>query len=111
MQPEGFDLWQHHEAYAMLLSAIAFAHLDEEERAQVVALLHQSSDPFAHAQLLGVNATVSQFIGMYGRRERSRSLFRAFFRDVDVLLAPVTITPAFPHSSDQVPLLESARSR
>jgi len=104
--PEGFDLWQHHEAYAMLLSAIAFAHLDEEERAQVVALLHRSSDPFAHAQLLGVNATVSQFIGMYGRRERSRSLFRAFFRDVDVLLAPVTITPAFPHSSDQVPLGE-----
>src|SRR4029077_13475336 len=76
------------------------------ERAQVVALLHRASDPFAHAQLLGGNATVAQFIGMYGRRERSRSLFRAFFRDVDVLLAPVTITPAFPHSSDQVPLGE-----
>ena len=106
VQPEGFDLWQHHEAYAMLLSVIAFAHLDEEERAQVVALLHQSSDRFANAQLVGVNATVAQFIGMHGRRERYRALFRAFFRDFDVLLAPVTITPAFPHISDQVPLLK-----
>jgi amidase len=105
VQPEGFDLWRHHEAYVMLLSAMAFAHLDEEERAQVVALLHQSSERFAHAQLLGVHATVAQFIGMHERRERSRALFRAFFRDIDVLLAPVTITPAFPQSSDQVPLL------
>jgi amidase len=105
-QPEGFDLWQHHDAYAMLLSVIAFAHLNEEERAQVVALLRQSSDPFAHAQLVGVNATVAQFIGMHERRERSRVLFREFFHDVDVLLAPVTITPAFAHSSDQVPLLK-----
>jgi amidase len=106
VQPEGFDLWQHHEAYAMLLGVLAFAHLDGDERAQVVEVLHQSSDPFANAQLVGVNATVSQFIGMHGRRERSRALFRAFFRDFDVLLAPVTITPAFPHSSDQVPLLK-----
>jgi amidase len=106
VQPEGFDLWQHHEAYSMLLSMIAFAYLDGNERDHVVALLHQSSDPFAKAQLVGVNATVSQFIGMHGRRERSRALFREFFRDFDVLLAPVTITPAFPHSSDQVPLLK-----
>ncbi len=106
VQPEGFDLWQHHEAYSMLLSVIAFAHLDGDERAHVVEVLHQSSDRFANAQLVGVNATVSQFIGMHGRRERSRALFRAFFRDFDVLLAPVTITPAFPHSSDQVPLLK-----
>ena len=106
VQPEGFDLWLHHEAYTMLLSVIAFAHLDGDERAHVVELLQQSSDPFANAQLVGVNATVSQFIGMHGRRERYRALFRAFFRDFDVLLAPVTITPAFPHISDQVPLLK-----
>lgn len=106
MQPEGFDLWQHHEAYSMLLSVIAFAHLEEEERAHVVALLHQSSDPFANAQVVGMNATVAQFIGMHSRRTRSCALFREFFRDVDILLAPVTITPAFPHIDDQIPLLK-----
>ncbi|MGO8947053.1 MAG: amidase family protein [Ktedonobacterales bacterium] len=106
IQPEGFDLWQHHQAYSMLLSVIAFAHLDTDERAHIASLLQQSSDPFANAQLEGLNATVSQFIGMHGRRERYRALFREFFRDVDVLLAPVTITPAFPHISDEVPVLK-----
>ena len=106
VEPEGFDLRQHHEAYSMLLSVIAFAHLDGDERAHVVELLQQSLDPFANPQLVGVNATVAQFIGMHGRRERYRALFREFFRNFDVLLAPVTITPAFPHISDQVPLLK-----
>ena len=100
VQPEGFDLKQHHEAYSMLLSVIAFAHLDDDERAHVVELLQQSSDLFANAQKVGVNATVSQFIGMHGQRGRYRALFREFFRNFDVLLAPVTITPAFPHISD-----------
>ncbi len=106
MQPEGFDLQQHHQAYSKLLSVIAFAHLDDDERAHIAQVLQQSSDPFATAQLEGVNATVSQFIAMHGRRERERALFRKFFHDFDVLLAPVTITPAFPHISDQVPVLE-----
>jgi amidase len=106
IQPESFDLLKHHQAYSMLLSVIAFAHLDDDERAHVAQVLQQSSDPFANAQLEGLNATVSQFIGMHGRRARYRALFREFFHDVDVLLAPVTITPAFHHVSDEVPVLE-----
>jgi amidase len=106
VQPEGFDLRQHHEAYSMLLSVIAFAHLDGDERAHLVELLQQSTDPFANAQIAGVNATVSRFIGMHGLRGRYRALFREFFRNFDVLLAPVTITPAFPHISDQIPVLK-----
>ncbi|MGZ6384937.1 MAG: amidase family protein [Ktedonobacteraceae bacterium] len=106
VQPEGFDLRQHHEAYSMLLSVIAFAHLDGDERAHIIELLQQSSDQFAKAQIAGVNATVSQFIGMHGQRGRYRAIFREFFRKFDVLLAPVTITPAFPHISDQVPILK-----
>ncbi len=105
-QPEGFELWKHHEAYTMLLSTIVFSNLDEEERGQIVELLKQSSDPFAATQVAGVSATVSRFLDMHGRRERYRALFRAFFRDFDVLLTPVTITPAFPHISDQVPMLK-----
>jgi len=106
VQPEGFDLRQHHEAYSMLLSVIAFAHLDDDERAHVVELLQQSSDLFTNARIEGVNTTVSQFISMHGLRGRYRALFREFFRKFDVLLAPVTITPAFPHISDQVPILK-----
>ncbi|HEV2662101.1 MAG TPA: amidase family protein, partial [Ktedonobacteraceae bacterium] len=104
-QPEGFDLRQHHEDYLMLLNVIAFAHL-KEERAYVVKSLQESSDPFAEAQLVGVTATVAQFMDMLEQRERYRSRFRAFFRAFDLLLTPVTITPAFPHINDQIPMLK-----
>lgn len=73
-QPESFDLWKHHEAYSMLLSVIAFADLGEDERAHVVELLKQSSDPFAGAQEAGVSARVSQFFSMLEQRERYRTL-------------------------------------
>ena len=92
---------------------IAFASMLEREfggftppPGYLIELLQQSTDPFANAQIAGVNATVSQFIGMHGLRGRYRALFREFFRNFDVLLAPVTITPAFPHISDQVPILK-----
>lgn len=47
--------------------------------------------------MYGLTATAAQFIGLHAQRERYRAAFRDFFRDWDVLLAPVTITPAFPH--------------
>jgi amidase len=96
-QPEGFDLWKHQEVYASLLHAVVFLNLPDEQRAQLVQRLHHSTDPFALAQVYGLTATAAQFIGLHAQRERYRAAFRAFFRTWDVLLAPVTITPAFPH--------------
>jgi len=103
IKPEGFDLWKHHEAYCQLLSAIIFADVSAEERAQIVELLRQSPDPFAGAQEAGVSAPVSQFLAMLEQRECYRALFREFFGDFDVLVAPVTVTSAFKHISDQIP--------
>lgn len=105
-KPEGFDVWKHHEAYCQLLSAIIFADLPADERAEIVELLRQSPDPFAGAQAAGVSATVSQFFALLEQRERYRALFREFFRDVDVLVAPVTVTSAFKHISDQIPMVK-----
>lgn len=104
--PEGFDLWKHHEAYCQLMSAIVFTHLSTEERAQLVELLSQSPDPFGGAQAVGVGATLSQFLALLEQRERYRALFRAFFRNVDVLVTPVTVTSAFTHISDQIPMVQ-----
>ena len=96
-QPEGFDLWKHQEVYDALLHAVVFCELPDDRRAQLVHRLHSSIDPFAPAQIYGLMATAAQFIGLHAQRERYRAAFRNFFRDWDVLLAPVTITPAFPH--------------
>lgn len=106
IKPEGFDLWKHHEAYCQLLSAIIFADLPADERVEIVEVLRQSPDPFAGAQAAGVSAAVSQFFALLEQRERYRALFRAFFRDVDVLVAPVTVTSAFTHISDQIPMVQ-----
>jgi len=96
-QPEGFDLWKHQEVYASLLHAVVFSELPDDRRAQMVQRLRLSSDPLAPAQVFGLTATAAQFIGLHAQRERYRAAFRDFFRTWDVLLAPVTITPAFPH--------------
>ena len=96
-QPEGFDLWKHQEVYDALLHAVVFSELLDDRRAQMVHRLHHASDPFATAQVFGLSATAAQFIGLHAQRERYRASFRAFFHTWDVLLTPVTITPAFPH--------------
>ena len=97
VQPEGFDVWKHQEVYDALLHAVVFWELLDDRRAQMVHRLRLSSDPFAPAQVFGLTATAAQFISLHAQRERYRAAFRDFFRSWDVLLTPVTITPAFPH--------------
>jgi amidase len=100
-QPEDFDLWKHQEVYDALLHAVVFSDLPADQRERMVQRLQQSSDPFAPTQILGLTATATQFISLHSQREHYRASFRAFFRDWDVLLAPVSITPAFAHISQQ----------
>lgn len=96
-QPEGYDLRKHHETYTALLNLYMFSDTPDEQRAQMAQGLRGSSNPLEQATLLGLTATAPQFLRLLQRRERERAQFRAFFRDWDVLLAPVTITPAFEH--------------
>ena len=102
-QPEGFDLRAHEEVYGSLMNAIIFSDLDDDARAQIAQALQHSPDPLARVQARGVTATARQYLDLLVRREHYRAAFRAFFRDWDVLLAPVTITSAFPHISQEVP--------
>jgi len=50
-----------------------------------------------------LTAGVGDWLGMHGRRELYRAAYRAFFRDWDVLLAPITLRTAFPHIDMPVP--------
>jgi len=80
-----------------------FSDLKDEAREQLAQTLQKSPDPLVRAQARGVIATARQYLGLLVRREHYRAAYRAFFRDWDVLLAPVTITCAFPHVSSNVP--------
>lgn len=96
-QPDGFDLYKHEETYAAMLNIIMFAELNDETRAQIAEGMRHSNDPFAQAQIAGVTASAPTLLKLHAKREHERAAFRAFFQDWDVLLAPVTITPAIEH--------------
>jgi len=101
-QPEGFDLQKHQETYLSFLNVFIFSEMDDERRSEIARGMLQSPNPFAQAQASGVTATAPQFLRLHGRRERYRAFFRRFFWDWDILLTPVTITPAFEHIGREV---------
>jgi amidase len=54
---------------------------------------------FGEAHARGVEATVQDYVVWHGRRERYRAMWRAFFRAWDVVLAPIAVVPAPPHTT------------
>ena len=98
-RPDGFgDLRTHHALYRSLLAAITGARSPESERRRRAELLQMQGDEFSVASRRGLLATVGDYFQWYGQREQYRAAYRAFFRDWDVLLAPITMLPAFPHT-------------
>lgn len=99
-QPEGFDdLRANHRLYESLLATIfSFnAGRTKEARDADARALLGSGDDFEVARGLGLTADADQFLAWHRQREEVRASFRDFFRRWDVLLAPITLTPALSH--------------
>ena len=94
------DGFAHHVVLQMLLSAITRSGLPPAERAARAAMHRASGALFSEARARGIEATIGDYIGLHGRREQYRAAWRAFFRDWDVLLAPVVMVPAPQHTSE-----------
>ena len=73
--------------------------LTEAYRRERAATVRAGDDPFAEAIARGIEGTVADFVAWHDRRERYRAAWRAFFRDWDVLLAPIVAFPAPAHSA------------
>ncbi len=95
--PERFDLREHETLYTTLLDVMIFGDLPPAVRERAISEHRGSDDPFAAAHLAGLEATANDLSRLFERREQYRAAFRAFFREWDVLLTPVTIVPAFSH--------------
>src|SRR5262245_15126143 len=91
------DLRAHHVLYVSLISAVTGARSPEAERRRLVELSRGYDDAFSEARRRGWLASVGDYFRWYGQREQYRAAYRAFFREWDVLLAPITLIPAFPH--------------
>ncbi|MFN8637732.1 MAG: amidase [Chloroflexota bacterium] len=98
-QPAGFgDFLEHHIVYMTLLTAILNRRSPKESRA-VAAAIRAAGGTFAEAHARGIEATVQDYVGWHERRERYRASWRAFFREWDVVLAPIVVLTAPPHST------------
>ncbi|HZQ35640.1 MAG TPA: amidase family protein, partial [Dehalococcoidia bacterium] len=103
LPPEFGNLREHHKTYLSLLAVMMSGDMPEETRTRAATGLRASGDEFAAAQADGYVATAQQYFRWHGERERFRAAYRTFFRDWDLLLAPITMAPPFPHIDPAVP--------
>ena len=102
-QPEGFgDLREHHELYAKLLQSVTSIGLPPEARREQATRLRANADGFGEAWASGAEASASDYIIWSGQRETIRAAWRAFFREWDVLLAPIVLVPPPPHTTIRI---------
>jgi amidase len=105
VQPEPFgDLRQHYTLYLSIFFAISGAGMSAAERQQQAAQYRATGDEFQAAYASGLTASAADYLIWHGQREHYRAAYRAFFRDWDVLLAPVSIVNAFPHIDAAMPV-------
>jgi amidase len=102
-----FDTSEVHEVYMRMLRAATSARTppDEYKRMSDALAAYGPDDKSSAAQMLrGVTARHMDWLGLNERRHRLRLAWDAFFKDYDLLLCPVTSSPAFPHdhSPDRV---------
>lgn len=104
-QPDAFgDGRAHFALYLSLLGAMTSPGLGPEERAAMAAGYRSWGDEFGAAMAAGLDGNPSDYIIWHAQREVYRHSYRAFFRDWDILLAPITLVPPFEHT--QVPMDE-----
>lgn len=99
--PDGFgDGRDHSEVFVSIAAAIQGSRLSADERKARIEILRASTDPFAELRAHHLEASAAEYFALHDRREQYRARWRAFFQDWDVLLAPVVIVPAPPHSTE-----------
>jgi amidase len=98
-----FDLAHHTEAFAILLSSYMGADFPEQVH-QNMQLIVDAADPndksLALLQARGARLLHKDWLYWNEIRHHMAQKWQALFQEVDVLLCPVTPTPAMPHTQD-----------
>lgn len=80
--------------YETLLAVMTARDMSPEDRRRAAAEDRgRGNSPFAHAT--GWEADAYTFLDLHDRREQYRAVWRGFFREWDILLAPITQRPAW----------------
>ena len=108
--PERFnDMRAHYALYVSMLTAFASGRLSRDERQRRAEQAKTRDEGgWGEARVAALTAGVGDWVGMHAQRELYRAAYREFFREWDVLVAPITLRTAFPHVD--MPLTPEERS-
>jgi amidase len=95
--PEGVDSEEHFDDYCALLQIMTSAGMTDEQRQAAGRPFIDDPSPRIRSVARGFLATIGDFRTIVAARSRSQRANRDFFRDWDILLAPITLIPAFEH--------------
>lgn len=95
-----FDFAEYYQDYWRCLIARTSAAQPAEVRRASALAIRGSGDPALAGSADGFVMDTADFMALMGRREQGRIAWRAFFRDWDVLLTPMTLTAAFKHTEE-----------
>jgi amidase len=93
------DLREHHDLYLSLLATTTSSSMSETARRERAARLRAARDPYGELRARAIEASAVDYIGWLDQRERYRAAWRAFFREWDVVLAPIVIVPPPLHTT------------
>lgn len=89
------------DTYNTLLAIAVFGDMSPEQREKVAADREAAGDDFEAGTVRGLRASAFDVVGLHVERERVRQRFAEFFREWDVLVAPITLGPPFPHTRER----------
>ena len=98
--PESFgDLREYSLLYNSALSLMFQLDTPRQKRFRDAEKIRgRSDDPLDLSFARAMDADAAEYLDWHRRREEYREAYRRFFREWDILLAPVTLTPAIPHT-------------
>jgi len=98
-----FDLEAYFHDYLRLLTAMTTTAIPRDLRPALAEEIRSEGDGIARARADGLILDAPSFLELLERRERSRVAWREFFGDWDVLIGPMALGAAFPHSDVPLP--------
>ena len=95
-----FDIEDAHRTFDILLRSATSGRLSDDEQADLrgrLAALPADADTKQARMMRGCTLSHRDWIHLDEKRQRMRWKWHAFFKDYDLMLAPVLCTAAFPH--------------
>jgi amidase len=95
--PPGIDFREYLKTNLRILFAQSAGGVPIDDVQAIIRDLRASGDEFLLAAADGWEASAGDYLKWFSQREEYRAALRDFFRDWDILLAPCSVSNAFPH--------------